>query len=240
MDIRTSSTRRSFLGAAGAWSAALVLAAESAARAEEKAKTDAKPAAKEIEVTPNEDLMREHGVLRRIIILYDEAATRLEASKDLPLETVSRAAGIVRKFAQDYHENLEEVYLFPRFEKAGVQTDLVKILRDQHKAGRRLMDEALAILKADEKTAAGRARLAKVLRLFNRLYTAHAAHEDTVLFPAVRKIMTPKEYDAMGDTFEDAETNLFGENGFEKVVGDVAGLEKTLGLADLAQFTPTM
>jgi hemerythrin-like domain-containing protein len=215
-----------------------VLAAESAARAEEKAKTDAKPAAKEIEVTPNEDLMREHGVLRRIIILYDEAATRLEASKDLPLETVSRAAGIVRKFAQDYHENLEEVYLFPRFEKAGILADLVKVLRDQHKAGRRLMDEALAILKADEKTAVGRARLAKVLRLFNRLYTAHAAHEDTVLFPAVRKIMTPKEYDTMGDRFEDAETNLFGEHGFEKVVEQVAGLEKTLGLADLAQFTP--
>jgi hemerythrin-like domain-containing protein len=100
------------------------------------------------------------------------------------------------------------------------------------------MDEALAILKADEKTAVGRARLAKVLRLFNRLYTAHAAHEDTVLFPAVRKIMTPKEYDTMGDRFEDAETNLFGEHGFEKVVEQVAGLEKTLGLADLAQFTP--
>lgn len=155
-----SITRRELLGSAGPWGAGILLAGAAASCGQEKPKPE-----EEIEVTPNEDLMREHGVLRRIVIFYDEAATRLEAPKDVPLAAVAQAAGIVRKFVEDYHEKLEEDRLFPRFEKAGILADLTKVLRDQHKAGRRLTDEALAILKADGKTDV--ARLAKGLRQFN-------------------------------------------------------------------------
>ena len=34
------------------------------------------------------------------------------------------------------------------------------------------------------------------------------------------------------------EEALFGEVGFEKIVDQVAGLEKTLGIYELSQFTP--
>jgi len=37
---------------------------------------------------------------------------------------------------------------------------------------------------------------------------------------------------------EDKEQELFGQDGFEKIVVQVAGLEKQLGLFDLSQFTP--
>jgi len=42
----------------------------------------------------------------------------------------------------------------------------------------------------------------------------------------------------LGDKFEDKEQELFGKDGFEKIVVQVAGLEKQLGLFDLSQFTP--
>lgn len=38
--------------------------------------------------------------------------------------------------------------------------------------------------------------------------------------------------------FEKKEHQLFGEDGFEKMVDRVASIEKTLGIYDLAQFTP--
>ncbi len=41
----------------------------------------------------------------------------------------------------------------------------------------------------------------------------------------------------MGDEFEDLEHKLFGEHGFENVVEQVAGLEKTLGIYELSKFT---
>ena len=70
------------------------------------------------------------------------------------------------------------------------------------------------------------------------MYRPHAAREDTVLFPALHRIVSPHEYDALGEEFEQQEHRLFGEDGFEKVVDEVARLERQLGIEDLAQFTP--
>src|SRR5437870_12307029 len=82
------------------------------------AKNKKKSEEKEIEVGPPEDLMREHGVLKRVLLIYGEALLRLDARQDFPPETVSDAAKIIRSFVEDYHEKLEEDFLFPRFEKA--------------------------------------------------------------------------------------------------------------------------
>ena len=92
----------------------------------------------QIEVTPAEDLMREHGLLKRILLIYEEIGRRIAAQKDLPTESVTNSARIIRSFIEEYHEKLEEDYLFPRFRKHGVLVDLVNTLQQQHQAGRRV------------------------------------------------------------------------------------------------------
>jgi hemerythrin-like domain-containing protein len=193
----------------------------------------------EDEISPAEDLMREHGVLDRVLLIYEEGERRLQAERDLDPAVLSDAAGIVRRFIEDYHERLEEQHLFPRFEKAGTLADLVAVLREQHAAGRRVTQRiqqlaSAAALKAPDE----RRELGGVLRQFVRMYRPHAAREDTVLFPALRRVVSPHELGALGEQFEDEEHRLFGGDGFEKVVSKVAGLEERLGIADLAQFTP--
>ena len=42
----------------------------------------------------------------------------------------------MREFVEDYHEKLEEDFLFPEFEKRNELVPLVKVLREQHAAGR--------------------------------------------------------------------------------------------------------
>lgn len=81
-------------------------------------------------------------------------------------------------------------------------------------------------------------KLSDALRGFLRMYRPHEAREDTVLFPAFRSIVSSHEYDALGDDFEKKEDELFGDEGFFKVVDQVAELEKRLGIYELAQFTP--
>ena len=76
------------------------------------------------------------------------------------------------------------------------------------------------------------------LRAFIRMYNPHEAREDTVLFPGFRKIVSGHEYDSLGEDFEKKEHELFGEDGFEKMVDKVASIEKELGIYDLSQFTP--
>ena len=195
-----------------------------------------KPKAKE-EVSPGEDLMREHGVLNRVLLVYDETARRLEGQEDPRTDVLAAAAALIRRFIEGYHEKLEEAQLFPRFEKAGKLVELVSVLRQQHAAGRRVTDERVK-LAVPGIVGAGRIQLAGSLRKFVRMYRPHEAREDTVLFPAFHDLVGQKEYERLGEQFEDEEHKLLGEGGFEKAVAEVAQLEQALGIFDLAKFTP--
>jgi hemerythrin-like domain-containing protein len=196
---------------------------------------------KEIPVGPPEDLMREHGVLKRVLLIYGEVLRRLNAKQDFPPDALADAAGITRNFVEDYHEKLEENFLFPRFEKANLLVDLVKVLRTQHQAGRRVTDVTLRFANSGSlKNDSERAQLVDLMQQFIRMYNPHEAREDTVLFPAFCKIVSPHEFDSLGEDFEKKENALFGEDGFEKVVDQVAGIEKRLGIYELSQFTPRM
>jgi hemerythrin-like domain-containing protein len=218
---------------------------------------------KGFEVNPVEDLMREHGVLRRVLLIYEEASSRINSAKELPGGVVADSAGIIRRFVEDYHEKLEENEIFPRFQKAGKLNDLVSVLLEQHQAGRRLTDSILRLSEPEvskggeqqeltgamrqlygskpllrKKGSHSKFEMASVMQEFVRMYRPHAAREDTVLFPAFRSIVSPGEFDELGDKFEDREQELFGKQGFEKMVESVAEIERKLGIGDLSRFTP--
>ena len=183
--------------------------------------------------------MREHGVLKRVLLVYGEAIRRIGANEDLPPETVMDSAKIIRNFIEDYHEKLEEDFLFPRFKKAGKLIDLVDVLLQQHQSGRKVTDITMQFATRQAlKNSDDRRKLADSLRQFIRMYNPHEAREDTILFPEFRKVVSKNEYDSLGEDFEKKEHELFGEDGFEKMVDKVAGIEKKLGVYDLAQFTP--
>jgi len=204
----------------------------------------ARAAAKEKEgdegVGPGEDLMREHGVLRRVLLVYREMMRRLETGPEtFDPELLQRSTRLIRKFVEDYHERQEEELIFPRFEKAKKLTELVRVLRAQHDAGRKVTDRTIALANAAAlKDPARRASLRGELAAFVRMYEAHAAREDTVLFPALHEIMRHSEYDALGEDMERREHKVFGGEGFEPAVAEVASIEKALGIEDLAKLTP--
>jgi hemerythrin-like domain-containing protein len=213
-----------------------VLAATAQAKPGKKAEED-----EDKGISPAEDLMREHGALARVLLIYEEIMARLNRGREFPVEVLADAAGLIRRFVEGYHEKLEEDYLFPRFEKAGKLVDLVKVLWQQHKAGRRLTDRIKRLATtAAIKDPSGKRQLEQYLHLFIRMYRPHKAREDTVLFPAFHSIVSPKEYASLGEAFEDKEEDLFGKDGFEHVVKEVERLEKAMGIYDLPQFTATI
>jgi hemerythrin-like domain-containing protein len=187
----------------------------------------------EAEVTPGEDLMQEHGVLERILLIYDESTRRIEHGAELDLAVVAGAAGIVRRFVEEYHERSEEQYVFPRLQAHPRTAQLVAVLRQQHERGRQLTDEITRLSAGSD-----RAALAQQLHAFVRMYRPHAAREETVLFPAFRATLGRSGYRELGERFEHEEHARFGEHGFEEVVAQVARLEAALGIADLMLFTP--
>jgi hemerythrin-like domain-containing protein len=230
--------RREFLAATAAIGIGTLAIGPARARSDDRAK-DEKKGQPEEEVGATEDLMREHGVLNRILLIYEEGLRRLRGKEEVPPEVFQRPALLVRKFVEDYHEKLEENFIFSEFEKQKKLLDLVKVLRDQHQAGRRVTDvilrNAVALRFRREES---RQELVTACRGFIRMYRPHEAREDTVLFPALHKIVSAKRLKELGEQFEKEEDRLFGDEGFEKTVDEVAAIEKQLGIYDLAQFTP--
>jgi hypothetical protein len=50
------------------------------------------------------------------------------------------------------------------------------------------------------------------------MYRAHAASEDTIVFPGFKGSVGQHEYEALGEDFERIEHQKFGQDGFEKVL----------------------
>jgi hemerythrin-like domain-containing protein len=206
---------------------------------------DAKAARREMvekqrvsKVTPPEDLMREHGVLDRVLLVYEAALRKFDASEDFDPAVLTSAGQIVRDFIENYHEESEEHAVFPRFKRAGKLVTLVDTLVTQHKAGRRVTGVILKTAPGSRKDGDDRHKLIASIRAFIAMYRPHAAREDTDLFPLLKTIVSPNEYDAMAEDFEKKEHQQFGEDGFEMMTHRVATLEQQIGIGDLALFTP--
>lgn len=184
--------------------------------------------------------MREHGVLKRVLLIYREGIRRLQAGEPSPVQALNAGAGIIRSFIEDYHEQLEEKYVFPKLESAGKLADQTAVLRTQHQRGRVVTDRVLAGTGASVPPGQpARDALVQDMSAFIRMYEPHEAREDTVIFPALRAVVPARELRDMAETFEDEEHRRFGQSGFEGVVDHVADIEKSLGIYDLSQFTAT-
>lgn len=197
------------------------------------------PSAQEAPVTPPEDLMREHGILKRVLLTYREVLRRIDIGEEVPVSALNAGANIIRSFVEDYHEHLEEQYVFPRLEQAGKFADITSVLRTQHQKGRTITDRILTATTTSILVEPARAALARDMSLFIRMYEPHEAREDTVIFPALRELMPAREFGDLAETFEDEEHRRFGSTGFEGIVDKVADIERSLGIYELSQFTPS-
>ncbi|MEC0259809.1 MULTISPECIES: hemerythrin domain-containing protein [Paenibacillus] len=197
----------------------------------------------EKEMPPTEDLMREHGVLKRILLIYEDVEKRLKGEKGydpyLINPVILHTASIARNFIENYHQRLEENYVFPKFIHETQYVDLVRVLQEQHEAARRLTDMIRqSAISPTSYHWRERAQFAHTLNQYIHMYEPHEAREDTVLFPAFREMVGGDEFKRLGEQFEEIEEKMFGKNGFKRIVNQVAQLEKSLGIYELAQFTP--
>ena len=183
--------------------------------------------------------MREHGVLKRVLLIYREGINRLQAEEPDPSQALNASAGIIRSFIEDYHEHLEEQYVFPNLERAAKLTDITTVLRAQHQRGRVLTDSSFRCHRCSGCVdQPERKPWCKTCTRSSGCWP-HEAREDTVVFPALRDVLPAQKFRELAEIFEDEEHKWFGPAGFEGVVDKVADIEKSLGIYDLSQFTPT-
>ena len=191
------------------------------------------------DISATEDMMREHGVLRRILVAYRESAAMLRSGTRFDIAALADAADLFRSFGEDYHEHkLEEQHVFPAVRKAGgPAASLIDALLQQHQRGREinrfLTDQCHRGAIASARTA----DVAGALESFARMYEAHTAREDTIVFQAWRKSLSEHAMKEAGEQFEGIEKAQFKGDGFDLAVDRVARIEERLGIGDLGRFT---
>jgi hemerythrin-like domain-containing protein len=226
-----SATRRRFVLASGAVGAGLLLAGcednEAGAGCQPKA------------VTADEDLMREHGVLRRCLLIYAECAVRLSRdAASVPGDALGDTAKLFRRFGEDYHQRrLEEGIVFPALRRLGAPASrYLDILTAQHERGRAITDFILAAT-GNGRVADLAGPLARAMSAFAWMYENHAAREDTIVFPGWKEALSDDQYLEASSRFQQVEQMVFGEDGFRDAAARVAAIEDRLGMSDIARFT---
>jgi hemerythrin-like domain-containing protein len=228
--------RRRWIAMLGTAGVALGLGPASARAARQENKEEAQ--GKEVEAA--EDLMREHGVLRRALLVYSEAASRItRSSDDVPVSVLGDTAALFRSFGEEYHERaLEEKHVFPPLiARGGPIAQTVRTLTEQHQRGREITDYISSITRKGSIGTAEVAPFANTLAAFVRMYEHHAAIEDTIIFPAWKAAISEARYEELSEQFEDLEHRMFGKDGFEDALDRIAKIEQAFGLADIAALT---
>ena len=115
--------------------------------------------------------MREHGVLRRTLIVYSESAARLNHdAAHVAAPALADAARLFREFGERYHEKmLEEQYIFPVVRKVGRdEATLVDTLIAQHRRGSEITDYIESVTRNGRIAAAQMAPLASAMAAMAR------------------------------------------------------------------------
>jgi hypothetical protein len=115
--------------------------------------------------------MREHGVIRRALLVYFESVPRLRQNPASVDPTALRqTAQLFRTFGEDYHERMLEVQpIFPLARKQGGELQRYETFW-RHNRGREITDYVLAFSNGPKIGAANAEPLAKVFESFV-LYT---------------------------------------------------------------------
>ena len=190
-------------------------------------------------ISPDDDLMREHGVLKRVLLCYREMTRRVQTGQRVPAPDLHDAALIIHDYIEGFHEGLEEGYVFPR-----LRADRRAHRHGHHAAGPARPGPGADPVHPGERppprcaSSGTRARLAAAMQAFVRMYEPHEAREDTVIFPAFRQVVPAAELADLGQHFADLERQQFGRDEFGAMVARVARIEQNLEIYDLNQFTP--
>ncbi|MBX9685684.1 MAG: hemerythrin domain-containing protein [Candidatus Obscuribacterales bacterium] len=180
-----------------------------------------------------ETIMRGHGLLLRTIIIYDLIGERLAKGEKTDPALVLKTTEVIHTYLQNFHENMEERYIFKPMEDANSNAASIQELKIQHGTAYELTRRITDLAKAGKLNS----ELQGYLGSFGKMYRYHSAWEDTVIFPAFDGLMSKKDLADLGGVLQQEEKKILGTSGFASFVKDIAAVERQLGIYDPSKWT---
>jgi hemerythrin-like domain-containing protein len=164
-----------------------------------------------------EDLMNEHGLLNRILIIMDEYLTFDKVKQKNNMPKIKKCIEIIKEFIEDFHEQMEEKYVFPHF--TGKWRKLIDLLIQQHKESRLLTSSILKNIDNNDLDL-----LIQNLQSFVKMYRLHSAREDTIVFRKLRKFVSPAEFANISKIMDEEEDEKFGKHAYDNILKTILSL----------------
>lgn len=177
-----------------------------------------------------EELVTEHGAIKRMLRIIDEVSRRLDAGEPVATEDLEGIVEFIRVFADKCHHAKEEGHLFPAMVQRGVPAESgpIGVMLYEHDLGRehvRAMGEALAGAARGERAAAQ--AFSEHARGYAGLLRDHIAKEDSILYPMAERVLDSAEDDRLFEAFERVETDVVGQGRHEEFHRMLDRLEET-------------
>ncbi len=188
--------------------------------------------------SPVEDLMKEHGAVERILLIYQRMIEMAITGQEIDVSVIRRASKMVDEYVASHHERDEENYVFPKFREANYIVDLVDTLERQHDVARELNAQVMELSSKGAEISQDEAvRLLDLCGMFINMYLPHISRENTILFPVFFDIVSADYVNDIKEKMEGEEEKVLGETGFRGLMGRISELEKEIGIHELSRYT---
>ncbi len=165
-----------------------------------------------------EDLFQEHGVLRRLLVLFDRFVT----IRSVDPRVLIPATTLFAEFGADYHAKTEEKMIFPIFAKSAACH--VQEFKREHKTATAMVKAIASFAKYGHMND-----LCHTIPAFTELYHSHSAREDLIIFAKLRTKLGDRRLHTLSVEVEEFKADILGENAFAEAVKMLNDIEMTYG-----------
>jgi hemerythrin-like domain-containing protein len=189
-------------------------------------------------VSAPEALSREHAMLTRLLLAIDSVVNNALEDRKADVSPINSAANAIDAVVANHHMAFEEQNIYPRMEQVDYLSSMTETLEGQH-------DDARAVNKMVlDLTRSGKIRgqseldeLALLTKSFKDMITAHAAWEETIIFPAMYDLLSERDMSDINKKFMEAESKLLGNKGVVEIYRTIDSIEEAAGTHDLNMYT---
>ncbi len=183
---------------------------------------------------PTEILMGEHRIIEKVLDCLEVIAERASSQGQVDAEAAAQAIDFFRTFADRYHHEKEETFLFPMLETKGLPREggPIGVMLAEHDQGRTHVGAMAEAIK-DPSTPACE-QFVRHARAFVQLLRQHIQKEDTCLFSIANSALADEDQANLSAEFANIERSALGQEAHSRCVELADQLADRLGISSKA------
>jgi hemerythrin-like domain-containing protein len=175
---------------------------------------------------PTHTLKHEHRIIGQVLRALEGICIRLELNEAVPVEALVHTLDFVQIYADRFHHEKEETYLFPALQQCGLQAQSgpLEFLRQEHQIERQLLiDLGAAITAYQHGDESAKHRISEIARNYCDHLINHMGREDAILFTLAEELLDEATKTSITSAFAQAEQG-FGKKSvahYEEIAADL-------------------